>query len=302
MTCPPANELTLPEGELSQRCELVVGDITDRQLVEQCFKNVEYCFHLAAVASVQRSNEDWAGTHRINLTGSINVFDAARSKRIPVVYASSAAVYGDNAATPLQESAQLRPLTAYGADKLGSELHARVASLVHSVPTTGLRFFNVYGPRQCSSSPYSGVISIFANRVSKREPLIIFGDGEQTRDFIFVKDVVRFLFAAMQTASQTPACYNVCTGRSTTVNQLAKMLMSISGNRVPIHYQPSRNGDIRISIGSPQLSERTLNYHARVPLASGLRTLMLHEQANKLNYAIEIPKLGLTSTELATPG
>ena len=183
----------LPAGAPSRQCELITGDVIDRELVERCFEGVDHCFHLAAVASVQRSNEDWSGTHRINLTGAINIFDAARRQRVPVVYASSAAVYGDNADTPLQESAQLRPLTAYGADKLGCELHARVASLVHSVPTTGLRFFNVYGPRQCASSPYSGVISIFADRLTRAEPLVVFGDGEQTRDFIFVKDVVAFL-------------------------------------------------------------------------------------------------------------
>ena len=154
----------LPASRVPTDCELVIGDITDKARLEQCFDGVDYCFHLAAIASVQLSNEDWAGTHQVNLTGSINVFDAARMRQVPVVYASSAAVYGDNAESPLTESAVLRPLTAYGADKLGSELHARVASFVHSVPTTGLRFFNVYGPRQDSSSPYSGVISIFAEK------------------------------------------------------------------------------------------------------------------------------------------
>ena len=273
----------LPGGLLAGQCELIIGDVIDRELVERCFDGVDYCFHLAAVASVQRSNEDWSGTHRINLTGAINVFDAARRQRAPVVYASSAAVYGDNAETPLQESAQLRPLTAYGADKLGCELHARVASLVHSVPTTGLRFFNVYGPRQCASSPYSGVISIFADRVARSEPLVIFGDGEQTRDFIFVKDVVTFLQAAMARVSMTAACFNVCTGRSTTINQLANMLMSVCGNRVAIDYQPSRSGDIRVSIGSPLLSERRLGHRAEVSLAVGLRTLITYEQARQVD-------------------
>ena len=267
----------LPADHIGGRCELIVGDITDRDLIERCFDGVEYCFHLAAVASVQLSNEDWAGTHRINLTGSINVFDAARRNRVPVVYASSAAVYGDNAETPLKESVQLRPLTAYGADKLGSELHARVASLVHSVPTTGLRFFNVYGPRQSSSSPYSGVISIFASKLAARESITIYGDGEQVRDFIYVTDVVQFLMSAMDRVSATPTAFNVCTGKSITINQLARTLMSISGSQVKIDYLPSRHGDIRVSVGSPYLSERSLQYRSQVHLASGLRKLMEYE-------------------------
>ena len=271
----------LPTGPAASRCELVVADITDQAAVERCFTGVDYCFHLAAVASVQQSNEDWAGTHRANLTGSIHVFDAARARQVPVVYASSAAVYGDNAAMPLKESARLRPLTAYGADKLGSELHARVASLVHAVPTTGLRFFNVYGPRQSSSSPYSGVISIFASKLQRGESLTIYGDGEQVRDFIFVGDVVQYLLAAMRHTRGNPEAFNVCTGRSITINQLARTMMSIADQRVDIHYQPSRNGDIRVSVGSPEASERQLQYRARTSLAAGLRELLQYEWADR---------------------
>ena len=264
----------LPVERASNRCQVIIGDVTDKQTVVDAFRDVDYCFHLAAIASVQLSNEDWAGTHRANLTASINVFDAARHQRAPVVYASSAAVYGDNAETPLKEAATLRPLTAYGADKLGSELHARVASLVHSVPTTGLRFFNVYGPRQDASSPYSGVISIFSSKVEAHQPLVIYGDGEQVRDFIYVRDVVRYLLAAMQNVSITPAAYNVCTGRSITVNQLARTIMSVAGQRVQIQYQPSRKGDIRVSVGSPRLAESRLGLRAEESLASGLKKLM----------------------------
>ena len=288
----------LPADVLPRQCELITGDVVDRELVERCFDGVDYCFHLAAVASVQRSNEDWSGTHRINLTGAINILDAARRQRVPVVYASSAAVYGDNADTPLQESAQLRPLTAYGADKLGCELHARVASLVHSVPTTGLRFFNVYGPRQCASSPYSGVISIFADRLTRAEPLVVFGDGEQTRDFIFVEDVVAFLQAAMARVSLTPSCFNVCTGRSTTINQLASLLMSLCGTRVAVDYRPSRSGDIRVSIGSPQLAEHRLGYRAGTTLASGLRRLIDYEQGNRMNADNTLARLAVTADRL----
>ena len=288
----------LPVERASYRCQVIIGDVTDRETVVEAFRDVDYCFHLAAIASVQLSNEDWAGTHRANLTASINVFDAARRQRAPVVYASSAAVYGDNAETPLKETATLRPLTAYGADKLGSELHARVASLVHSVPTTGLRFFNVYGPRQDASSPYSGVISIFSSKVEGQQPLVIYGDGEQVRDFIYVSDVVRYLLAAMQNVSSTPAAYNVCTGRSITINQLARTIMSVAGQRVQIQYQPSRKGDIRVSVGSPRLAESRFGLRAEESLASGLKKLMDFETFG----VIDVPRARMVPASNADYG
>jgi UDP-glucose 4-epimerase len=170
--------------------EFVRGDVAEPRIVLQAMRGVEGCFHLAAVASVERGNSDWLGTHRTNLTGTVAVFDAARrgnpKERIPVVFASSAAVYGGNPDIPLSEDATPRPLSAYGADKLGCELHGSVASHVHRVPTCGLRFFNVYGPRQDPTSPYSGVISIFCNRLKARRGITVYGDGHQTRDFIYV--------------------------------------------------------------------------------------------------------------------
>jgi UDP-glucose 4-epimerase len=263
----------LPKG-----AELIVGDIVDGELVADAMQNIDGCFHLAAVSSVQKSNEEWAATHRVNLSGSINVFDAAREGKVSVVYASSAAVYGDNADLPLRESASLRPLTAYGADKLGNELHARVASMVHGVPTTGMRFFNVYGPRQDPSSPYSGVISVFADRLLKHDPLIIHGDGEQTRDFVFVEDVVMFLLSAMERSGSQPSVFNVCTGKSTSINQLAKVMMSVTGANVPVSYQASRAGDIRASVGQSSLSSTLLGVQAQTDLASGLRELISFTQ------------------------
>ena len=165
------------------------------------------CFHLAAVASVELSNRDWLGAHRTNLTGAITVFEAATAAGpIPVVYASSAAVYGDCPSLPLGEKSEKRPLSAYGADKIGCELHARVGGKVHRLPSVGLRLFNVYGPGQDPKSPYSGVISIFCERLRRGEPIEIFGDGDQTRDFIFVADVVAAMLRAMDARLPAPPC------------------------------------------------------------------------------------------------
>ena len=216
-------------------CQVTRADVADPLAVRRVMAGADGCFHLAAVASVTRTNEDWLGTHRTNQTGTITVLDAAREcGRIPVVYASSAAVYGDLGPRVAREDALPRPLTAYGADKLGSELHAGAAWLVHRTPTLGLRFFNVYGLRQDPCSPYSGVISIFTQRVAKGGTVTVHGDGQQIRDFIHVSDVVAHLGAAMRYIEATPGSgvVNVCTGRGTSVLDLIDILGK-SHDRLP---------------------------------------------------------------------
>ena len=185
-------------GQVDPRCDFVQGDVVDPQVVRAAMAGVAGCFHLAAIASVARGNEDWRGTHLVNQTGTVTVLDAARAAgSVPVVYASSAAVYGNLGDAVAHEDVRPAPLTAYGADKLGSELHAAVALQVHGVPSVGLRFFNVYGPRQDPHSPYSGVISIFAALVAGEGTVTVHGDGEQVRDFVYVGDVVAHLMASM---------------------------------------------------------------------------------------------------------
>jgi UDP-glucose 4-epimerase len=260
---------------LPPEAEVTVGDVADASAVRMAMEGVDGCFHLAAVASVERSREAWLATHATNLSGAIAVFDAARSARpggpIPVVYASSAAVYGDNPDTPLTEEARTAPLSAYGADKLGCELHARVADGVHGVPTTGFRFFNVYGPRQDPKSPYSGVISIFAGRIARGEPITVNGDGEQVRDFIYVKDLVRYLTAAMDAPRPGAPVYNVCTGRPTSVNRLAETLARLAGRPLERRYGPARAGDIRVSIGDPGKLVAAFGMSCDTALEDGLR-------------------------------
>ena len=201
---------------LDPRCELITGDVADPAMVHEALDGADGCFHLAAIASVQRANEDWLATNRVNQAGTITVLDAARKYGgIPVVYASSAAIYGDLGTGIAHEDALPAPLTAYGADKLSSELHARVAFVVHGVPTLGLRFFNVYGPRQDPSSAYSGVISIFARRIARHLAITVNGEGDQVRDFIHVSDVVEHLVAGMKQLLLRPGAsvLNVCTGK-----------------------------------------------------------------------------------------
>jgi UDP-glucose 4-epimerase len=267
---------------LSPGAELIVGDIADAALVRRAMNGVDGCFHLAAIASVERGNLDWLGTHATNLTGAIAIFDAARRQDsntgsamgIPVVYASSAAVYGDDPDVPLTEASATRPLSAYGADKLGCELHARVAGVVHRVPTVGMRFFNIYGPRQDPKSPYSGVISIFCERIAQGRPITIFGDGLQTRDFVYVADVVSSLRAAMAQLPDAAGIYNVCTGRSTSVLELARVIAKLCGVEADISFAAPRAGDIRISLGSPERLQRQLGIACKTGMESGLAAVL----------------------------
>ena len=251
--------------------ELIRGDIADVESANIALEGVDGCFHLAAVASVARGIEDWTGTHRVNLSGTINLLDQIRhlpsSRRIPFVYASSAAVYGDPQSLPLSESSVPRPLSAYGADKLGCELHARVATTVYGIPTVGLRFFNVYGPRQDPRSPYSGVISLFCDRLSRGEPVDIFGDGQQTRDFVFVRDVVKALMQAMAICPPGAPVFNLCTGRPTKIIDLAQLIASLSGAPLQHRFRPARPAEIRHFAGSPGKARAVLE----LPDPLGLR-------------------------------
>jgi UDP-glucose 4-epimerase len=253
--------------------EILRGSVADPELVNEAMKGVAGCFHLAAVASVERSTNDWFGVHRTNLSGTIAVFDAARQggrHPIPVVYASSAAVYGDCKQLPIRENALAQPRSPYGADKYGCELHGRVAFAVYGVPTIGLRFFNVYGPRQHPASPYSGVISIFCDRLLRHQPIDIFGDGSQTRDFIFVGDVAATLIAAMERAQERCEVLNVCTGRRTSVLELARLVGELCGCEPQIRFQTHRAGEISHSRGDPDLMRRHLGLADPVELRPGL--------------------------------
>lgn len=255
---------------VSAKSCLVVDDVSRAGVFDSLLAGVDGCFHLAAIASVVRSNQEWLRTHQVNAGGTVNLFDAiARSgRKIPVVFASSAAVYGATHAAALSEDAPLKPLSAYGADKLACEHAGYIAAHNHGIPNIGLRFFNVYGPRQDPLSPYSGVISIFAGRILKKLPLVIHGDGKQTRDFIYVEDVVagtRLTMDTLQKNTIRHAVYNLCTGHATSIGQLAEMMGKTS------EYGPPRSGDARDAIGDPTKAKSELGFSAKTPLAVGLK-------------------------------
>lgn len=272
---------------LDSRVTLVEGDCADISKLMPLVQAADGVFHLAAIASVERSCQQWAATSRTNQFSTITLLEAIskRGGAIPFVYASSAAVYGDPDARflPLQESTPLVPLTPYGADKLGSELHAHLARHLFGIPTLGLRFFNVYGSRQDPASPYSGVISIFMNLIVRGQSVTLNGDGAQTRDFIHVSDVVSHLIAAMTLLHAgnvpLPAALNVCSADATSILQLAQQIAAICG--LPLHHQhgPARVGDIRMSCGNRDLTKQWLGLDLGMSLPQGLsETLTWHQK------------------------
>ncbi|WP_428267777.1 NAD-dependent epimerase/dehydratase family protein [Haliangium sp.] len=231
--------------------------------------------HLAAQTSVVRSVQNPLQDVRINYGGTVQVLEYARAAEVAkVVLASSAAVYGDVTALPVREDAPTQPLSPYGIDKLGGERFLYYYSAVHGVATTALRFFNVYGPRQDPKSPYSGVISIFADRAMAGQPITIFGSGEQTRDFVYVGDVARAVVRACLADDADQAIINIGTGVETTVNQLAETIVRLCQSNSQVSHAPERAGEIARSVAAVERMRDVLGLTAETALEEGLdRTL-----------------------------
>lgn len=258
--------------------EFIQGDIQDNQLVKKLMDEVDGCFHLAAIASVSICNTQWINSHQVNLTGTLNILEHAksnskRSKPIPVVFASSAAVYGNSQKLPLSEIGPTQPISTYGVDKLCCEHYAHVANQLYQIPCTALRLFNIYGPRQSLNNSYSGVITIFLNNLLNNQPLNFYGNGEQTRDFVYVKDAANFFIKAMEKIQPTMRIYNVCTGKETSIQTIAKSLAQILSKQPKINLEPPKPGDIFSSIGNPGLIQQELKITAETSLLRGLEDL-----------------------------
>jgi UDP-glucose 4-epimerase len=260
---------------------LIVADVADPEAARRAAHGVEAVFHLAAISSVARASEDWVRAHQVNAMGTVAILDAVgrfatADTPVPVVYASSAAVYGENPNQPLAETVQPQPISAYGVDKLAGELHGRVATKVHLIPTVALRFFNIYGPGQNPASRYAGVISKIIERVRARDEIVIYGDGCQTRDFVHVRDAVSALLIALRYSKKSPPqshTFNVCTGFGISISRLARDICAVLDRPVVIRHDATRSGDIRQSIGDPGLAARELEFRAQTVLADGLRQL-----------------------------
>jgi UDP-glucose 4-epimerase len=251
-------------------CDVAHGIFAGLAPITAKYGRVERIVHLAAQVSVVASVANPLVDMQINYGGTLHVLEYARATGVAkVAFASSAAVYGDVEVMPVGEDTATRPVSPYGIDKLASEHALDYYAAVHGVATTALRFFNVYGPRQDPSSPYSGVISIFADRARAGKPLTIFGDGQQTRDFVYVGDVVRGIVAALADGNSRLVA-NVGTGNEITVLELARTLVDLCGNRSSIEHAPARSGEIiRSRARVDRLRE--LGVVAETKLVDGLR-------------------------------
>lgn len=266
----------LPAGVDFQR-----GDVADTRFIRAAIVEAEAVFHLAAVASVQQSSERWLASHLANSAGSVAVMEAVRdlAPAARFVYASSAAVYGNVELAPgerVSETDPAVPLTPYGVDKLASEYHAGVAGTLFGLRSFGLRFFNVYGAGQAPDSPYSGVISRFIDQARLGGPITIFGDGEQTRDFVHVDDIVGAILAAENAASTAGPLANICTGVATSVNHLASTIAALFKSAPEVLHLDARPGDIGRSVGDPTRAAQLLGWKASTPVDKGLADLVTH--------------------------
>jgi len=258
------------------KVELVVGDVADAALVARAMQGCNAVAHLAAVASVQASVDDPVKTHQSNFIGTLNVCEAMRLAGVKrVVYASSAAVYGNNGeGESIDEDTPKAPLTPYASDKLAGEQYFDFYRRQHGLEPAIFRFFNIFGPRQDPSSPYSGVISIFSERASKGLPITVFGDGEQTRDFLYVGDLVDLLVQALEKPDVQEGAVNVGWNQAMSLKQMLEALKSVIGELPSVSYGPARSGDIRHSRADNRRLLQRFEMPPQTPMSVGLARLL----------------------------
>lgn len=254
--------------------EFIEGDITNPETCKRACEGMDILSHQAALGSVPRSINNPLATSEVNTSGFLNVMIAARDAGIRrVVYASSSSVYGDNTDMPKKEERTGRPLSPYAVSKITNELYANVFALHYQMEFIGLRYFNVFGPNQDPNGPYAAAIPLFMNALLFGKDAVIYGDGEQTRDFTFVENAVQANVLAMFTANTDAVnkVYNVAVGESVSVNQLYESLALLTGSSVRPAYFPERKGDIRNSLADISLAKKYLDYQPRYFLKDGLK-------------------------------
>ncbi|MBK8481117.1 MAG: SDR family oxidoreductase [Proteobacteria bacterium] len=272
------------------RVSLTVGDIRDAALVNALSTGCDWVFHQAAIVSVPRSVEDPLETHAVNLAGTLNVLQAARDQGVGrVVFACSAAVYGDDAdgddadgdaaPPPQHENLLPAPASPYGLEKLTGEHYCRLFHRLYGLETVALRYFNVFGPRQDPRSAYSGVISIFVAHALGGTAPTIYGDGEQTRDFVYVEDVVRANLLAATAPAAVGRSYNIGRGEATTLKQLVAVLGHLAASGLAPRHAAARSGDVRHSRADLARARSELGYQPTVEVREGLRRLLAYERA-----------------------
>lgn len=248
----------------------IEASILDNEKLVDVSRGIDYIFHQAALPSVSRSIDDPVKSNLINVSGTLNVLEAARKNHVKkVVYASSSAVYGDTVELPISESMKPNPLSPYAVSKLAAEYYCRVYSHIYGTPTVCLRYFNVFGPRQNPYSNYSAVIPKFISHILEGKAPTINGDGSITRDFVFVKDVVHANIQAIKT--QAEGVFNIANGKQTSLKELAELIMNRVGTKVEIIYGPNRTGDVQDSFADITEAKDKLQYVPKYDIKKGLK-------------------------------
>jgi nucleoside-diphosphate-sugar epimerase len=258
--------------EVWSKIQLHIADIRNYDEIFPVIRGADLVFHLAAIPSVPRSIHEPAPSHEVNIDGTFNVLLAAKNGEADrVIYAASSSAYGDTEELPKAETMAPRPKSPYAAQKLMGEYYATVFSSCFGLDAVSLRFFNVYGERQDPSSPYSGVISLFMTALLDRMPPTIFGDGEQSRDFTYVEDVVALLLKAASAHGVSGKVYNAGNGDRCSLNEVWRTLQKIEGVEIPATYAPPREGDVRDSQADTAAARRDLGHDPQYTLEQGLR-------------------------------
>ncbi len=252
--------------------DLMIGDLRDPSTAEHAVEDAEVILHHAAIASVQYSVEQPLDEQDVNVVGTLRLLEAARKVGVRrIVFAASAAAYGTDPTIPKREEMTALPVSPYGLSKVAGEHYCRVWSHVYGLETVCLRYFNIFGPRQDPASPYSGVISIFARKMIDGVAPTIHGDGEQSRDFNYVDNVVDANLAAMAAKTAAGEIYNIGTGRGVTVNELVATLNQVLGSDLQAEHGESRAGDVRTSVAAIDRARQVLGYEPRVAFEAGLQ-------------------------------
>jgi len=268
--------------------EFIEGDIRSYTICLGATEGIDVVSHQAALGSVPRSVKDPITTHEVNATGTLNIFNAARENKIKrVVYAASSSTYGDHPGLPKVEDKIGSPISPYGVTKLVNELYAKVFAELYDMEFVGLRYFNVYGPQQNPAGPYAAVIPLFIKALLDEKPPIINGEGDSSRDFTFVEDVVQANLLAMFTDDPNALnqVYNIAKGGQTTLNELFDILKEISGKSINPVHGPERSGDIKHSLADISKAKRLLGYDPATSPAEGLRKTFDWYKKNSLIFA-----------------
>ena len=256
---------------VNDKITFVKGDITDTAALKKVMNGREYVFHLAAIASVPYSVQYPLETHEVNATGTLKVLLAARDAKVKrVIYSSSAAVYGDEPTLPKTENSPLKPQTPYALTKLTGEQYAIIFNKIYGMETVALRYFNVYGPRQDPTSQYSGVITKFVTALKNKQEPTIFGDGMQTRDFVFVTDVVQANLKAMTAAHAAGRVFNIATGVQVSIKEMLAHLNEVLNTKIAPKFAPKQPGDIIHSVADISEAKKGLHFHPEVPFHEGI--------------------------------